>query len=92
MLAIGHACGDPVEGAWDEDGRKPSIWDKFTHAHRAFEAEPPGRRGPWDRDRVTMGHQGSTGDDACDYYHRYKEDLARISDYGFNTYRWSGAV
>ena len=32
--------------------------------------------------------QGSSGDDACDYYHRYEEDLARISEYGFNTYRF----
>lgn len=58
-----------VEGAWNKDGRKPSIWDKFTHDGRAF--------------------KGSSGDDACDYYHRYEEDLARISEYGFNTYRFS---
>ena len=28
-----------VEGAWNKDGRKPSIWDKFTHDGRAFKAE-----------------------------------------------------
>lgn len=58
-----------VEGAWNEDGRQPSIWDKFVHEGRAF--------------------QGSNGDKACDYYHRWKDDIARISEYGFNTYRFS---
>ncbi|CAK9111947.1 Beta-glucosidase 42 (AtBGLU42) [Durusdinium trenchii] len=58
-----------VEGAWNEDGRTPSIWDKFTHAGRAF--------------------KGSNGDQACDYYHRWQEDLDRVAQYGFNTYRFS---
>lgn len=34
--------------------------------------------------------QGSNGDKACDYYHRWKDDIARISEYGFNTYRCLG--
>ncbi|HKC27403.1 MAG TPA: family 1 glycosylhydrolase, partial [Jatrophihabitans sp.] len=45
-----------IEGAVDEDGRRPSIWDTFTHT--------PGR--VVDR---------TTGDVACDHYHRYPQDV-----------------
>ncbi|CAJ1367053.1 unnamed protein product [Effrenium voratum] len=58
-----------VEGAWNEGGRSPSIWDTFTHQYRAY--------------------KGSNADVACDHYHRYKEDLALITEYGFKSYRFS---
>src|SRR5881227_922351 len=45
-----------IEGAVNEDGRGPSIWDLFAHK--------PG----------TISDR-STGDAACDHYHRYKEDV-----------------
>jgi len=32
---------------------------------------------------------GDTGDQACDYYHRWKEDLALIHDLGTDAYRFS---
>ncbi len=59
-----------VEGAWDEDGRGPSIWDTFSH---------------------TPGHinDGSTGDVACDHYHRYAEDVALMQRLGAGGYRFS---
>jgi beta-glucosidase len=59
-----------VEGAVDEGGRGPSIWDTFSHE--------PGR--------VT---DDATGDTACDHYHRYREDVALLSDLGVNAYRFS---
>ena len=31
--------------------------------------------------------EGSNADVACDHYHRYKEDLALITAYGFKSYR-----
>lgn len=65
-----------VEGAWDVDGRGPSIWD--TAAHRA--RRPRGR---------TLIGDGSTGDVACDFYHRYREDIALLADLGFGAKRFS---
>jgi beta-glucosidase len=46
-----------VEGAWNEDGKGESIWDRFAHTQGMIKG-------------------GDTGDDACDSYHRYAEDIA----------------
>ena len=56
-----------VEGAWDEDGKCPSIWD------------------------VAGKHikNGDTCHEACDHYHRYKEDVALMKQLGFKSYRFS---
>ncbi|MGZ8527411.1 MAG: GH1 family beta-glucosidase, partial [Candidatus Limnocylindrales bacterium] len=59
-----------VEGAWDEDGRGPSVWDAFV-------------RRPY---RVV---DGSTGDVACDHYHRMPEDVDLMRSLGIGAYRFS---
>jgi beta-glucosidase len=59
-----------IEGAVDEDGRLPSIWDTFSHTPGAV-------------------LNGETGDTACDHYHRYKEDIALMSELGVGAYRFS---
>lgn len=59
-----------IEGAWNEDGRGESIWDRFCHT--------PGRI-----------KDGSTGDTACDHYHRYREDVALMKELGLKAYRFS---
>lgn len=59
-----------IEGAANQDGRGPSIWDAFC-------AEPG---------RVA---NGDSGDQACDHYHRFREDIALMADMGVTAYRFS---
>jgi beta-glucosidase len=59
-----------IEGAWNEDGKGESIWDRFCHT--------PGKI-----------KNGDTGDVACDYYHRYSEDIALMAELGLNASRIS---
>ncbi|HEY2672518.1 MAG TPA: GH1 family beta-glucosidase [Rugosimonospora sp.] len=59
-----------IEGAVNEDGRTPSIWDTYAHTPGAI-----------------ADH--TTGDVACDHYHRMPEDVALIASLGVNTYRFS---
>ena len=59
-----------IEGAWNEDGKGESIWDRFAHTPGTIE-------------------DGSTGDIACDHVHRYREDVALMSDLGLDAYRFS---
>lgn len=58
------------EGAYNEDGRGPSIWDNF--ARRQGKIKGNGK--PYI---------------ACDFYHRYKDDLLLAKALGFKSFRFS---
>lgn len=62
-----------IEGAWNEDGKAPSIWDEISHGN-----DP--------RYRVLNQH---TGDVACDHYHQYGDDVELMRLLGLQAYRFS---
>ncbi len=71
-----------IEGAWNTDGRGPSIWDTYCHAvpTAGGPAHNPAPRNVWG---------GHTGDVACDHYHRFKDDVAIMKSIGLKAYRLS---
>ena len=57
-----------IEGAYNEDGRTPSIWDTAP-------------QGKIKRDE--------TCHNACDHYHRWREDVQLLKELGVKSYRFS---
>lgn len=76
----GATAANQCEGAWDEDGKGPSIQDHLTAGGRTCprrftHAIEPGAYYP------------SHG--AVDHYHHFREDIALLGEMGFKTYRLS---
>lgn len=69
------------------------LWGAATSAYQIEGAPLEDGKGPsiWD----TFSHQsgairdGSTGDLACDHYHRWREDIALLREIGVRAYRFS---
>src|SRR4030095_1271773 len=57
-----------TEGAWNAEGKGPSIWDHFS-------ARP--------------GNRSGTPAIACDFYNRYRNDIALLRDLGIPNFRFS---
>ncbi|WBB67068.1 GH1 family beta-glucosidase [Micromonospora sp. WMMD812] len=70
-------------------------WGVSTSAYQIEGAVGAGGRGPsiWDTFAHSPGRisDGSTGDVACDHYHRHREDVALLAALGVSAYRFSVA-
>lgn len=73
---------------------KDFFFGTASSAYQYEGATREGGRGPSIWDTFTHNHpekvaNGSNGDVAIDFYHRYKEDVNIMKDMGFNAYRFS---
>jgi len=68
-------------------------WGFAASAYQIEGAAAEDGRGPsiWDTFARQPGAiaDGSTGDVACDHYHRYRQDVALMRELGLNAYRFS---
>lgn len=60
-----------IEGAWNADGKSPSVWDHMAHKR-------PGKI-----------KTRENGDVACDFYHRYEQDIELMKKMGIPIFRFS---
>ena len=64
-----------LEGGYKDDGKGLNIWDVYTNCCSASEKR--------------FVRYNETGNEACDHYHRYKEDIALMKEMGIKNYRFS---
>ena len=76
----GATAANQCEGAWDEDGKGPSVQDHLTSGSRRM---PRGFTHEIQPGLSYPSHE------AVDHYHRYKEDIALLAEMGFKVYRLS---
>ena len=70
-------------------------WGVSTSAYQIEGAVREGGRGEsiWDRFAHTPGNikDGSSGDVACDHYHRYRDDVGLMQELGVDAYNFGVA-
>ncbi len=71
-------CRQPAEGAWNEDGKGPSIADVVR-----------GGIASGKHDAVIDPNLYYASHQAIDFYHHYKEDVALFAEMGFTCFRTS---
>lgn len=69
------------------------VWGSATAAYQVEGAARVDGRGEsiWDRYCAIPGNvqNGDTGEEACDHYHRFREDVALMKELGLQAYRFS---
>jgi len=76
----GAVAAHQVEGAWNEDGKGPSIVDVLSKGAHGVDRH------------ITDTIQSNTlypNHDAVDFYHHYKDDIALFAEMGFKCFRTS---
>ena len=76
----GATAANQMEGAWDLDGKGPSVPDMCTNGSHTVPK------------RVTPEFEEGTlypSHEAIDFYHRYEEDIALMAEMGFRCFRLS---
>lgn len=76
----GATAANQYEGAWDIDGKGPSVPDMCTNGTRDTAK------------RITQDIRADTlypSHEAIDFYHHYKEDIALMAEMGFKCFRLS---
>ena len=76
----GATAANQFEGAWDEDGKGPSVPDMCTNGTHT---SPKWITRTIHPDRLYPSHE------AIDFYHRYEEDIALFAEMGFKCFRMS---
>ena len=76
----GATAANQFEGAWNVDGRGPSVDDHFLGGSYK---EPRQITIDIDPNRFYPNHDG------IDFYHHYEEDIALFAEMGFNMFRMS---
>ena len=76
----GASAANQYEGAWNEDGKGPSIFDAITAGSATKE-----RR----YDKEILEGVYYPNHTATDFYHHYKEDIAYMGEMGFKVFRMS---
>lgn len=76
----GATAANQYEGAWDTDGKGPSVSDMCTNGSHTTPK------------RITREFEEGTlypSREATDFYHHYEEDIALFAEMGFKTFRMS---
>ncbi len=76
----GATAANQFEGAWDVDGKGPSVSDMCTNGSHTTPK------------RITATLEPNTlypSHEAIDFYHHYEEDIALFAEMGFNCFRMS---
>ena len=76
----GATAANQLEGAWDVDGKGPSVSDMCTNGSVK---QPKWITTTIHPDRLYPSHE------AIDFYHHYAEDIALFAEMGFKTFRLS---